>query len=128
MANENPFSLIYLVRIIREHLWYILGVVGVSALLAFILTMPFIYKPEFKSSVVIYPTNPERYDIAGIFDEEPRLYLYGDSKETEKLDNFANSEEVKLFVIDSLDLWSGLWGGQKKRCISKILRLPYLCR
>lgn len=106
MANENPFSLIYLVRIIRKHLWYIVGVVGISALLAFILTMPFIYKPEFKSSVVVYPTNPERYDIAGIFDEEPRLYLYGDSKETEKLDNMANSEEVKLYVIDSLDLWT----------------------
>lgn len=105
MANENPFSLIYLVGIIRKHFWYIAGVVGVSALLAFILTLPFIYKPEFSSSVVIYPTNPERYDITGIFDEEPRLYLYGDSKETEKLDNIANSEEVRLFVIDSLDLW-----------------------
>jgi hypothetical protein len=55
---------------------------------------------------VIFPTNPERFDGVGLFDEEPTIYLYGDGKSVEKLINIATSEEVMLQVLDSLDLWS----------------------
>ncbi|MEM6344881.1 MAG: Wzz/FepE/Etk N-terminal domain-containing protein [Bacteroidota bacterium] len=104
-ASENPFNLLYIFQTIKKYLVYIAIVVGVSALLAFILTLPFIYKPEFKASTIIYPSSAERYDVINLFHDEPILFLYGTSKEVEKLDNTANTEEVKLHVIDSLNLW-----------------------
>lgn len=103
--QENVFNLLYLFQVVQKYMWYIIGIVGFAALLAFVFTMPFIYPPEFKSSTVIYPTSPERYDVINLFHDEPILFLYGESKEVEKLDNIANSEEVKMFIIDSLNLW-----------------------
>lgn len=103
--QENVFNLLYLFQVVQKYLLYIVGVVGFAAIMAFILTLPFIYPPEFKSSTIIYPTSPERYDVINLFHDEPILFLYGESKEVEKLDNIANSEEVKMFVIDSLNLW-----------------------
>ena len=102
---EQSFNLLFIFRIIRKYLVYIAGVVVGAGILAFILTLPFIYKPEFKSSTVIYPTSPERYDITNLFHDEPIQYLYGESKDVEKLEHLANSEEIKMFVIDSLNLW-----------------------
>ena len=102
---EQSFNLLFIFRIIRKYLVYIGGVVVGAGILAFILTLPFIYKPEFQSSTVIYPTSPERYDITNLFHDEPIQYLYGESKDVEKLEHLANSEEIKMFVIDSLNLW-----------------------
>lgn len=85
---------------------YIAVVVGVSALLAIILTTPFFYPPEYLASAVVYPTSAERFDVINLFHEEPNMYLYGGAKEVEKLDNIATSESVRMFVIDKLDLWS----------------------
>ncbi|MCB0845101.1 MAG: hypothetical protein KDE26_17755 [Bacteroidetes bacterium] len=104
-TQENVFNLLYLFKVVQKYLLYIGGVVGFAAVMAFILTMPFIYPPEYKASTVIYPTSPERYDVINLFHDEPILFLYGESKEVEKLDNIANSERVKMFVIDSLNLW-----------------------
>lgn len=110
MANDahtqQAFSLVYIFEVTRKYSLYILGIVGISALMAIILTMPFIYKPEFHASAIIYPTSAERFDVANVFAEDPDLYLYGAGKEVEKLENIANSETVKKYVIDSLDLWS----------------------
>ena len=104
-SQENVFNLLYIFQVIKKHLTYIAAVVGISILLAIILTLPGIYKPEFKSSTVIYPTAAERYDAINLFHDEPILYLYGESKDVEKLETLANSETIKMFVIDSLDLW-----------------------
>ena len=82
--KENAFNLLYIFEVIKKRLTFITVVVGVSALLAIILTLPFIYKPEFKSSTVIYPTAAERYDAINLFHDEPILYLYGESKDVEK--------------------------------------------
>ena len=105
VPSENAFNLLYIFRIIRKYLVYIAGVVVGAVILAFILTLPFIYKPEFKASTVVYPTSAERYDVINLFHDEPILYLYGESKDVEKLEHLANSERIKMFVIDSLNLW-----------------------
>lgn len=109
MANaaqdQQGFSLAYIFQVTRKYSLYIMGVIGVSVLLAIILTLPFIYKPEFRSSAIMYPTSSERFDVTNVFAEEPDLYVYGAGKEVEKLENIASSEAVKLYVIDSLDLW-----------------------
>ena len=102
---ENPFNLLYVLRLVRQYLVYIAAVVGVSGLLAFILTLPAIYPPEYRASTIIYPTSAERYDLFNIFHEEPNMYLYGGAKEVEKLENLANSDQVRFAVIDSLNLW-----------------------
>lgn len=104
--ETNDFSLLYLTGIVKQYLWYIIGVVGVSAIMAIIMTLPAIYPPEFLSSTVIYPTNSERFDLVNLFAEEPNVYVYGGPKEVEKLSNIAGARELQLAVIDSLDLWS----------------------
>ncbi|GAB4412610.1 MAG: hypothetical protein OHK0039_18710 [Bacteroidia bacterium] len=104
--QETTFNLLFLLDIVRRYLLYIAAVVGLSVLAALIFSMPFIYPPEFRSSVVVYPASSERFDISNIFYEEPNLYLYGGAKEVEKIENLALSETVTFFVIDSLDLWS----------------------
>lgn len=106
MANEQTLNLYYLVSVVRRYFWYLVLVVGLAGLLAIVFTMPTFYPPEYRSSTVIFPTNPERFDGVGLFDEEPTIYLYGDGKSVEKLINIATSEEVMLRVLDSLDLWS----------------------
>lgn len=103
--DRQAFSLAYIFEVTRKYSLYIMGVIGVSVLMAIILTMPFVYEPEYLSSTIIYPTSSERYDLANIFAEEPDLYVYGAGKEVEKLENIAGSERVKFDVIDSLDLW-----------------------
>lgn len=103
--EENPFNLLYVLRVVQQYLTYILVIVGVSAGLAIILTLPAIYPPEYRASTIVYPTSAERYDLFNIFHEEPTLYLYGGAKEVEKLDNIANSDQVRFAVIDSLNLW-----------------------
>jgi hypothetical protein len=109
MANPQEdrqvFSLAYIFEVTRKYSLYIMGVIGVSVLMAIVLTLPFIYEPEFLSSNIMYPTSSERFDLANIFAEEPDLYVYGAGKEVEKLENIAGSERVKFAVIDSLDLW-----------------------
>jgi uncharacterized protein involved in exopolysaccharide biosynthesis len=106
MANEQTLNLYYLVSVVRRYFWYLLLVVGLAGVLAIVFTLPSFYPPEYRSSTVIFPTNPERFDGVGLFDEEPTIYLYGDGKSVEKLINIATSEEVMLRVLDSLDLWS----------------------
>ena len=105
-TSSDSFNLLFLVDLIRKYWLYLLLVVLAACILAVIFTMPFFYPPEFKASTIIYPTNPERFDLDNVFAEDPSIYVFGDSKGVEKLDNVANSEELKMFVIDSLDLWS----------------------
>ncbi len=104
-SEDERFDLFYLVNLIRKYAAYVIIVVGIACLLSIILTMPFFYPPEFRSSAIIYPTNPERFDLDNVFAEDPLIYLFGDSKGVERLDNIANSEELQLYIIDSLDLW-----------------------
>ncbi len=101
----NSFNLLYIFGVAQKYLLYIGAIVGVAVILAFVLTMPFIYKPEFMSSTIVYPTSAERYDVINLFHDEPILYLYGESKDVEKIEQLATHEEVKLMVMDSLNLW-----------------------
>ena len=101
----SSFNLLYIFGVAQKYLLYIAAIVGVSVILAFVLTMPFIYKPEFLSSTIVYPTSAERYDVINLFHDEPILYLYGESKDVEKIEQLATHEEVKLMVMDSLNLW-----------------------
>ena len=103
--KQEEFSLLFILDVVKTYFWYLVGVVGISALLAIIFTMPYFYPPEYLAMTTVYPTSPERFDVINIFHEEPNLYLYGGAKEVEKLDNIANSEVVRMHIIDKLDLW-----------------------
>ncbi|MEM9986451.1 MAG: hypothetical protein AAF804_15260 [Bacteroidota bacterium] len=104
-ATTQVLNLDFILQVIRKYSLYIVGVTGLACILAIVLTMPFIYPPEFKSSAIIYPTNSERFDVANVFAEEPDVYAFGTGKELEKLENIANSEAVKMHVIETLNLW-----------------------
>lgn len=103
--TDNPFSLMFIFEVIRKYLLYIVGVVVFACILAFVLTLPFFYPPEYRSSTIIYPNSAERFDLENIFHKEPDMYVYGGSKEAEKLVNISDNVQLKLEVIDSLDLW-----------------------
>jgi hypothetical protein len=76
--------------------------------------MPAIYAPQYASQTIVYPMNPERYDMINAISEKDKdLYVYGGPKDVEKLANLAKSETIALFVIDSLDLWKA-YGIDKK--------------
>ena len=88
----------------RELLYVIILALG-ACLLAWVLTLPSFYPPEYRSAVIIYPTNTERSDMDNTFHEDPQLFLFGDKEGMERLMNIARSQELQLFVIDSLNLW-----------------------
>lgn len=104
--EENSFNLVYLLDLIRRYFWYLLVILLVAGIIAIVYTMPSFYKPLFMSSVVIYPTNPERYDVDNLFADEPSIYLYGTAKEVEKITDIANSEEVAIHIIEKFNLWN----------------------
>lgn len=104
-AEGNPFNLLYVLDTLRRYFWYIAATVALACVTAAVLTMPFFYPPEFLASVTIYPTSPERFDVVNLFHEEPNIYLSGGAKDVERLENIANSERVRMYVIDSLNLW-----------------------
>lgn len=104
-TTDQAFNLEYVLEVIRKYSIYLIVVTGVACITAIVLTMPWFYPPEFKSSAIIYPTNSERFDVANVFAEEPDVYAFGTGKELEKLENIANSEGLKLYVIDKLNLW-----------------------
>ena len=111
---ESNFNLLYIIDIIRKYFRYIAIVVVISVILAIILTMPAIYAPQYASQTIVYPMNPERYDMINAISEKDKdLYVYGGPKDVEKLANLAKSETIALFVIDSLDLWKA-YGIDKK--------------
>lgn len=105
-SETQTFSLLFIVDLIKKYLLYIVAVVVLSCIAAIVLTMPAFYPPEYNSSLVVFTHAPERYDMDNIFERQPGMYTYGDSKEAEKMINIAESEELQLAVIDSLDLWS----------------------
>jgi len=105
MAEVQAFNLFYLIGIIRRYIWYIAALLLLTGIIAVIGTMPYFYPPEYLSHTLIYPTSPERFDVVNLFADEPRVFVYGDSKEVEKLDNLANTPDFQLAIIDSLNLW-----------------------
>ena len=102
---DNTFNLRYVIDLLYRYRWYLATLCLIAGILAIVFTLPAFYPPEYRSSTIAYPTNPERFDMANIFAEEPAIFLYGDSKVLEKIDNIANQETLKLFIIDSLNLW-----------------------
>lgn len=104
--QQQQLNLDYILKVLWRYRLYLIGVVGIAAILAIVLTMPAIWKPEFLARTVVFPTNPERYDVTGLFAEEPTVYLYGDAKNAERLRSVATSAEVMYAVIDKADLWA----------------------
>lgn len=104
-SPQQAYNLMYVLDLLWKYRWYIITVVSVSVVLAFILSLPVFYHPEFKSSTIIYPANPERFDFTNLFADDPSIFVYGSSKEVEKLENIAGGHELRMRVIDSLNLW-----------------------
>jgi capsular polysaccharide biosynthesis protein len=105
-VQQQQLNLDYILKVLWRYRIYLVVVVGLAAVLAIVLTMPAVWKPEFLARTVIFPTNPERYDVTGLFAEEPSVYLYGDAKNAERLRSVATSAEVMYAVIDKADLWA----------------------
>lgn len=105
MPEPTTFNLQFILDTLRKYRWYLLGLIATAGLLAVVMTMPAFYPPEYRATSVIFPANSERFDGLNLFADDPRLFLFGDNKGVERLQEVATSEAVMLRVMDSLNLW-----------------------
>lgn len=86
MENNNTIEIL---RILYKKRKPILIITSLAAVVSIVLSMPFIMKPMFKSTAVVYPAN-----IGPVSEESP----------TEQLMQFLSSSEIRNGLITELDL------------------------
>jgi uncharacterized protein involved in exopolysaccharide biosynthesis len=69
--------------------WHIVTVAVIAAILGAIISSPFIIKPRYKSSALVYPSN---------------IWPYSDESESEQLLQWLQSKDVKDSVIQEFNL------------------------
>lgn len=86
MENNNTIEIL---RVLYKKRKPIIIITSLAALVSIVLSMPFIMKPMFKSTAVVYPAN-----IGPVSEESP----------TEQLMQFLSSTEIKDILNKELDL------------------------
>lgn len=86
---ENYFNNLSLMKIFLKWKWHLAVIAVLSALLALILSAPFVIKPKFKSSALVYPSN---------------IMPYSDESESEQMLQWLLSKDIKDSVIKKFDL------------------------
>lgn len=86
---ENYFNNLSLMKIFLKWKWHLAVIAVLAALLAVIFTAPFIIKPKFKSSALVYPSN---------------IMPYSDESESEQMLQWLLSKDIKDSVIKKFDL------------------------
>jgi len=86
---DTFFSNIKLIQIVIKWKWHLIIVAIAAALVSLLLSSPFIMKPRFKSSAIIYPSN---------------ILPYSDESQTEQMLQWMKSNDVRDSVIKKFDL------------------------
>ncbi len=87
---QDKLDLIGLIKIADKWRKPLLIVFIASLLISFIFTLPFIMKPMYKATAVIYPVN---------------ITPYSEESPTEQMLQLLNSEDVRNNLIDAFDLY-----------------------
>ncbi len=88
---QDKLDLIGLIKIADKWRKPLLIVFITSIIISFIFTLPFIMKPLYKATAVIYPVN---------------ITPYSEESPTEQMLQLLNSEDVRDNLIDAFDLYS----------------------
>ncbi len=86
---DTFFSNIKLIQIVIKWKWHLIIVAIAAALVSLLVSSPFIMKPRFKSSAIIYPSN---------------ILPYSDESQTEQMLQWMKSNDVRDSVIKKFDL------------------------
>ena len=89
-AEQDKLDLIGLIRLANKWQKPLLKVFLGAVLVSFIFTLPFIMKPKFKATAIVYPVN---------------ITPYSEESPTEQMLQLMNSEDVKNNLITAFNLY-----------------------
>ena len=102
IQNDYSFDIFYLIKLVIKWKWVITGSSLLVSLIVFIFTGPKFITPEYKASVIFYPTSNAKIStslISGYNNVE-----FGNDQDCEQLLQILKSDETKLAVIHQFNL------------------------
>jgi len=107
VQNDYSFDIFYLIKLVMKWKWVIAGSSVLVSVIVFIFTGPAFITPEYKASVIFYPTSNAK--ISTSLMTEPgmarfNLLEFGTDEDGEQLLQILKSDEMKLAVIHQFDL------------------------
>lgn len=104
----NNFDISYVSGLILKWRKKLFMVVIIAALASFIFSLPVFIKPQFKSSIILFPTASSSISKA-LFSESPsakdNILMLGADEEVEQLLQILLSDEIKERIIKKYDLY-----------------------
>ncbi|MCU0421901.1 MAG: hypothetical protein MUC81_03740 [Bacteroidia bacterium] len=105
--NEYSFNFISIVQFILKWRKHLLIICLSSAILALIITSPFIIKPQFKSKAIFYPGTINSISYALFYSVKERaqdVLAYGDEDYVEQYLQLALSNELRTKIANDFNL------------------------
>jgi uncharacterized protein involved in exopolysaccharide biosynthesis len=107
VQNDYSFDIFYLIKLVMKWKWVIAGSSVLVSVIVFIFTGPAFITPEYKASVIFYPTSNAK--ISTSLMTEPgmarfNLLEFGSDQDGEQLLQILKSDETKLAVIHQFNL------------------------
>ncbi len=90
-TGQDKLDLIGLIKLANKWRKPLLKVTLAAVLVSFVFTLPFIMKPRFKATAIVYPVN---------------ITPYSEESPTEQMLQLLNSEDVKNNLITAFDLYT----------------------
>lgn len=107
---DNYFSNMNLVKIFLKWKWHLLILMAIAAVIAVIISSPWVIKPKFRSTAVLYPAN---------------ISPYSDESETEQMLQWLNSRDIMDSMIIRFDLSKHYEIPQSHRHYNSIIEYLY---
>ncbi len=86
---DNFFSGFHLGSLVSKWKWHLLIIAIIAGITGYVVSRPFVIKPKFKSTAIVYPSN---------------IAPYSEENETEQMIQWLTSEDVRDSVINRLHL------------------------
>lgn len=107
VQNDYSFDIFYLIKLVMKWKWVIAGSSILVSLIVFIFTGPTFITPEYKASVIFYPTTNAKISTSLLTEPGTARYNlleFGTDEDGEQLLQILKSDETKLAVIHQFNL------------------------
>ena len=105
--NDYSFDIFYLIKLLMKWKWVILFSSVIVSIIVFIFTGPKFISPEYKASVIFYPTTNAKLSTSLLTEPGTARYNlleFGTDEDGEQLLQILKSDEMKLAVIYQFNL------------------------
>lgn len=105
--NDFSFDIFYLIKLLMKWKWVILLSSVIVSIVVFIFTGPKFIAPEYKASVIFYPTSNAKLSTSLLTEPGTARYNlleFGTDEDGEQLLQILKSDEMKLAVIHQFNL------------------------